>query len=83
MGIRNVVASGVGRKLFPSAMFIDMTYRDDSRSYRGCVAIYYGDDVCLHLRYVTFGVDYSYVVKHILTKIVSFVVKTLCIVCWN
>ena len=31
-------------KLFPSAMFIDMTSRVDARSYQGCVAIYYGDD---------------------------------------
>ena len=35
---------GLRGKLFPSAMFIDMTSRGDVRSYQGCVAIYYGDD---------------------------------------
>ena len=34
MHIRNVLASGVARTLFPSAMFIDMTSRGDARSYQ-------------------------------------------------
>ena len=40
-------------------------------------------DVCSHLCYVAFGVDCSYVVKHIRTKTVSIGIYTLCIVCRN
>ena len=36
-------------------------------------------DVCSHLRYVAFGVDKSYVVKHIRTKTVSFFWSIYCV----
>ena len=51
MGIRNVLASsGVARKLFPSAVFIDMTSRVDARSYQGCVAILRGRFILMYVR---------------------------------
>ena len=70
----------------PSAMFIDMTSRVDTRSYQGCVAILRGRFILMYVRtYVMSlsGVDCSYVVKHILTKTVSIGVYTLSIVCRN
>ena len=51
MGFMNVVASsGVARKSFPSAMFIDKTSRGDARSYRGCVAILRGRFISMYVR---------------------------------
>ena len=49
MGIMNVLASGVARKLFPSAMFIDKTSHGDARSYRGCVAILWGRFILIYV----------------------------------
>ena len=49
MGIRNVMASGVARKLFPSAMFIDKTSGGNARSYRGCVAILRGRCILMYV----------------------------------
>ena len=41
---------GLRRKLFPSAMFIDMTSRVDARSYQGCVAILRGRFILVYVR---------------------------------
>ena len=49
MVIWNVVASGDERKLFPPAMFINMTSRGDARSYRDCVAILRGRFILMYV----------------------------------
>ena len=87
MGIRNVLASsGVARKIIS----VGHVYWHDvscwctlvprlCRYTTGTIHL----DVCSHLCYVAFGVDYSHVVKYIRTKTVSIGIYTLCIVCRN
>ena len=87
MGIRNVLASsGVARNIIS----VGHVYWHDVSCW--CTLVprlcryttgTIHRDVCSHIYYVAFGVDCSYVVKHIRTKTVSIGIYTLCIVCRN